>query len=375
MSEPALNLMKWTFKLGRFFGIDVFLHFTFLVLLAIIWGSSLISRGPSAALEATALWLAVFTCVLLHEYGHALTARAYGIRTRDITLLPMGGLARLEKMPDNPWQEIVVAVAGPAVNVVIAALLGVLILVTGGFGPVENLDLGVAGGSFWQRLFAINIGLVVFNLLPAFPMDGGRVLRGVLGLMIDPVRATKIAAVVGQGMAVVFVLVAFFAQAPMLFLIAFFVWIGAQAEVGASEERSVLEGVVVRQAIMTDFHTLGVFDGLRDASALVLRGSQQDFPVLEGGPDGRVAGVLTRAGLMRGLAAHGLDGRVVEAMDRDLPVVQADDLLEEVLPGLRETGCSAAPVYAGGQLVGLLTMENIGELMMIRSALNRRRPR
>jgi Zn-dependent protease len=360
--------MKWRLKLGRFLGIDVFLHFTFLILLAVIWGSSLLVRGPSAALEATALWVAIFGCVLLHEYGHALAARVYGIRTHDITLLPIGGLARLEKMPDKPVQEILVAIAGPAVNVAIAALLGVLILARGGFQPLDELD--VARGSFLQRLFAINIGLVVFNMLPAFPMDGGRVLRGLLALTMDHPRATRIAAVVGQGMAVLFVIIAVLTKAPMLFLIAFFVWIGAQAEVGASEARSVLSGVIVRQAMITDYHTLTIFDSLRDASTLVLRGSQQDFPVLEGGPDSRVAGVLTRAALMRALASHGLDGRVADAMDREVSVVQADDPLEEVLPRLRETGASVSPVYADGRLVGLLTMENIGELMMIRSAVN-----
>jgi len=364
--------MKWSLKLGRFLGIDVFLHFTFLILLAVIWGSSLLTRGPSAALEATGLWVAIFGCVLLHEYGHALAARVYGIRTHDITLLPIGGLARLEKMPDKPAQEIIVAVAGPAVNVVIAAVLGAIILATGGFQPMEELD--VARGSFLQRLFAINVGLVLFNMLPAFPMDGGRVLRGALALGMDHTKATRIAAVVGQGMAVLFVIVAFFAKAPLLFLIAFFVWIGAQAEVGASEVRSVLAGVLVRQAMLTDYQTLGLFDTLRDASTLVLQGSQQDFPVVESGLDGRVAGVLTRAGLMRALAAHGLDGRVADAMEREVPGVQADDLLEAVLPRLRESGTTATPVYSAGRLIGLLTMENIGELMMIRSALNQARP-
>lgn len=363
--------MKWSFKLGRFLGIDVFLHYTFLILLLVIWGSSLLTRGPSAALEATGLWLAIFGCVLLHEYGHALAARAYGIRTHDITLLPIGGLARLERMPDKPWQEIVVALAGPAVNVVIAALLGAIILAGGGFQPFEELD--VARGGFLQRLFTINLGLVLFNLLPAFPMDGGRVLRGVLALGMDHGKATRIAAAIGQGMAVLFVIVAFFGKAPMLFLIAFFVWIGAQAEVGASEVRSVLAGVIVRQAMLTDYKALTIFDTLRDASTLVLRGSQQDFPVVEGGAGGRVAGVLTRAALMRALAEHGLDGRVAGAMERDVPGVQADELLEEVLPRLRERGATATPVYAGGRLVGLLTMENIGELMMIRSALNQSR--
>lgn len=363
--------MRWSFKLGRFLGIDVYLHFTFLILLAVIWGSAWLTRGPASALEATALWVSIFGCVLLHEYGHALAARGYGIRTHDITLLPIGGLARLEKMPDKPAQEIVVALAGPAVNVVIAAILAAVILASGGFQPMAEID--VARGGFLQRLFTINIGLVIFNMLPAFPMDGGRVLRGLLALGMDHPRATKVAAVIGQGMAVIFVIVAFFAQAPMLFLIAFFVWIGAQAEVGASEARSVLSGVIVRQAMITDYQTLSLFDTLRDASTLVLRGSQQDFPVVESGLEGRVAGVLTRAGLMRALAAHGLDGRVADAMDRDVPGVQADELLEEVLPRLREAGTSATPVFAGGRLIGLLTMENIGELMMIRSALSQTR--
>lgn len=360
--------MKWRLKLGRFLGIDVYLHVTFLILLVVVWGTAMAAHDALAAFQATGLWVAVFGCVLLHEYGHALAARFYGISTHDITLLPIGGLARLEKMPEKPAQEIVVAVAGPAVNVVIAIGLAVVLFAGGLFRPVDEVD--VTRGSFLLQLFYINIGLVVFNMLPAFPMDGGRVLRGVLALVMDHGKATRIAATVGQVMAVLFVIVAFFAGKPMLFLIAFFVWIGGQAEVGASEAHNVLAGVTVRQAMLTDFDSLSIYDSLREATVLILRGSQQDFPVVESGADGRVAGVLTRAGLMRALAAHGPDGRVVDAMVRDVPGVPVDGLIEDVLPPLREQGVQAAPVYDGGRLVGLLTMENIGEFMMIRSALS-----
>lgn len=245
--------MKWSLKLGKLLGIDVYVHFTFLLLLAFLgFVSWRATQNVEAALRGVAFTVALFGCVVLHELGHALMARRYGIPTRDITLLPIGGIARLERMPERPIQELWVALAGPAVNVVIAALLLIWLAATGGFAPVE--ELGLTGGSFWPRLMWLNLFLVAFNLLPAFPMDGGRVLRALLAMRLGRRRATAIAANVGQGMAILFGIVGFFHN-PFLIFIAIFVYLGAQAEAGMVEMQSALAGLRVRDAMMTRFRT------------------------------------------------------------------------------------------------------------------------
>src|SRR5512139_1754857 len=220
--------MKWQWKLGRFAGIDVFVHATFLLLIGWVGYSQwLENRNWGDVLNGILFILALFLCVVLHEYGHALTARKFGIKTRDITLYPIGGVARLERMPDKPIQEFWVALAGPAVNLVIAAVLFGWLFFTGAFIPVSQLTLSTV--PFIERLAVINLSLVLFNLLPAFPMDGGRVLRSLLAMRLDQVRATNIAATVGQGMAILFGIAGFFGN-PFLILIAFFVWFGASQE-------------------------------------------------------------------------------------------------------------------------------------------------
>ena len=195
--------MKWSTKIGTFAGIDVYVHTTFLILIGWVafvhWQAG---NNASAAVEGVAFVLALFACVVLHEFGHALMARRFGIRTRDITLLPIGGVARLERMPEDPRQELWVALAGPAVNVVIAVALFVVLQVTGTLAPLSTLN--VASGSFFERLMVVNVFLVGFNMLPAFPMDGGRVLRAALAIRMDYTRATQIAANIGQGMAFLF---------------------------------------------------------------------------------------------------------------------------------------------------------------------------
>jgi len=231
--------MRNSLRLGTLFGIPVNLHWTFLLLLGFVAFSQAFAYGSvSAALGGVVFVSAIFGCVVLHEFGHALAARRYGIATRDVTLLPIGGVARLERMPDDPRQELVVALAGPAVNVVIAGLLGIWLVLTG-FGAASGLSL--TGGSFVARLLSVNLALVVFNMLPAFPMDGGRVLRALLARRLSYVRATDLAAKIGRGMAVLFAIAGLLWN-PMLILIALFVWTGAGKEAEMVRRREAFSG-------------------------------------------------------------------------------------------------------------------------------------
>lgn len=357
--------MKWSLKIGRWLGIDVYLHVSFVLLLAILalahW---LPERSLAAAAAGTLFFLALFACVLLHEYGHALMARRYGIPTRDITLLPIGGVARLERMPDKPSQELWVALAGPAVNVGIAAVLGLWLTLTHSWEPLAGLS--ATRGSFAERLLAVNLFLVLFNLLPAFPMDGGRVLRALLAMSLEPARATRIAARIGQGMAVVFGLAGLVVN-PMLLLIAVFVWFGAAQEAASAEVKSSFAGVTARDVMVTDFRALSPQDTAGDAVRLLLAGTQTDFPVLE---NGRMVGVLSSLGLMSALRTFGEGARIGDIMDSDIAAIEADEPLERALARFDAGSRQMVPVVWRGGLVGLLTAENIAEFLTIRAALN-----
>jgi Zn-dependent protease len=363
--------MKWSFRIGRISGIDVYVHFTFLLLLAWFVLANLSREGgPEVALRETAFVLLVFGIVVLHELGHALAARRYGIRTRDITLLPIGGVARLERMPDDPRQELVVALAGPAVNVVLAAGLYIGMLWAGQFiDPSKPLPLG----GLVVKLFVVNVFLAVFNMIPAFPMDGGRVLRALLALRMDYVRATQVAANIGQGLALLFGFIGLIGipgtpiePNPLLAFIALFVWIGAAQEAGMVQVRAALGGIPVEHAMIRDFRTLTPTDTLGVATGHILNGFQQDFPVLD---DGRLAGVLTRADLLAALAERGATAPVGEIMKRDIATAEPAEMLEHALARLDQCSCPALPVVRNGDVVGILTPENIGEFVMIRSAL------
>ncbi len=359
--------MKWSWKLGSVAGIGLYVHATFFLLIAWVGITYWLAGGSAAALDGIAFILALFACVVLHELGHALTARRYGILTRDITLLPIGGVSRLERIPDDPRQEVWVSVAGPAVNVVIAAALYAWLLLSQTWRPLSALTM--AGGPFFERLLLVNVSLAVFNLLPAFPMDGGRVLRALLAMRMDYVRATQVSAHVGQAMALVFGLLGLFTN-PFLVFIAFFVWIGAAQEASMVQMRSALSGIPVSRAMLTDFHTLAPEDPTKRVLELILAGSQQDFPVVDGGQGGRLAGVLLRSDVLKTLA-QGADWRVRDIMRREFEVVDAADMLDTAFARLRSCNCHTLPVTSRGALVGLLTMENVGEFLRIQSALGR----
>jgi Zn-dependent protease/CBS domain-containing protein len=363
--------MRWSWRIARLAGIDVFLHWTFLILL--VWlVVAHATAGASAAeiAEGVGLVLAVFACVVFHELGHALTARRYGIQTRDITLLPIGGVARLERIPEEPRQELLIAVAGPAVNVAIAAILFGLISVIDRVGRIYEIDPeNLTGTSFLVNLLWFNVAMVLFNLLPAFPMDGGRVLRALLATRMSRVRATHIASVVGQGMAILFGAAGILLPNWVLLFIAIFVYLGAAAEAQAVEMRAILGGVDVRDAMATRFVSLAAGDPLDRAIDELLAGHQQDFPVLEGE---RVVGIIFRNDLFAALKKGPAGLTVGDVMSTECKSVDAHARLDKTVTGMQASGCPSLLVTDNGRLVGLLTSENIGEWTIIQSALRER---
>ncbi len=360
--------MIWSWKVGRLFGIPVYLHTTFVLLMGFILLAGWRQDGNLAAAIGGVLFiLAIFATIVLHELGHALTARQFGIHTKDITLLPIGGIARLERMPDVPRHELWVALAGPAVNLVIAAIVFGIATVA---GAQPALGLPTANVGTLDRFIATNVWLAVFNLIPAFPMDGGRVLRALLAERIDYVRATQVAASLGQGIALFFGVVGFLSN-PFLVFVALMVWVGASEESLAVQTRSALAGIPVTHAMMTDFRVLDAGAPLQDAVALVLAGAQRDFPVTE---RGRLAGVLTRDALVAALAAGHAAGPVAQAMSREFHTAEAHELLEVAFRRLQGCPCHVLPVLRGNQIIGLLTPENVGEFIMFRGVVPSPRP-
>jgi Zn-dependent protease/predicted transcriptional regulator len=355
--------MKWSLRLGRFLGIDVYLHFTFLVFLALVW---YLTRESFTTL---AFFVAAFTCVTLHEYGHALTARKFGIGTHDITLLPIGGVARLEKMPDRPFHELLVAIAGPAVNLVIAVVLYLICRATG-TDPLLGVDEIIRGRrDLLVTLMWWNVTMIIFNMLPAFPMDGGRVLRAILAMNMNYAKATRWAANVGKVMALIFAYYAIFHVGHiMLIIIAFFVWSGASQEAAMAEQKVALDGVFVRDAMITDFRRVSPEETSGTMAQLILQGWQTDFPVTY---DGQVVGLVTWQDVIAGLnVSHTVV--VSSFMRHPVPSCLPGEKLEDVLERMKMDGLPLLPVVEEGRLLGLVTPENTVEFMAIRRALDRR---
>ncbi|HOJ33699.1 MAG TPA: site-2 protease family protein [Candidatus Hydrogenedentes bacterium] len=356
--------MRWSWRIGRIAGIDIYFHVTFLIL--VLWvalASWARSQSVADALRGVIFIGVLFGIVVLHELGHALAARRYGIRTRYITLLPIGGVARLEHMPDDPKQELVVSVAGPAVNAVLALA---------GFGLLFSMA-GISALTPWPMLSMkplvefvwINVVLAVFNLVPAFPMDGGRVLRALLALRMDYLRATTIAAGIGQALALLIGFAGLFFN-PFLVFIALFVWIGAAEESSMVQMRSALGGIPVRRAMITEYHSLTPEDPLAKAIEFIMSGFQHDFPVVAGG---RVVGILPYKSLMKALSERGAAALVGECMETDFPTANPNEMLNSVFARIGRDNYQFVPVIREDTLEGILTPENLAEFLMINAAL------
>lgn len=356
--------MPWSIPVARIAGTQVRIHMTFILFLIWIGGSSWRAGGQEAAVASVVFMVLLFACVLAHEFGHILAARRYGIRTPEVTLWPIGGLARLERIPEKPREELAVAVAGPLVNVVIAA--GIFLALGTGFGGTDLADLDNPNLSLLARLGAANVVLVVFNLIPAFPMDGGRVLRALLAMRMNYAEATRVAARIGQGAAYLFALAGLFGN-PMLIVIGLFIYLAASAESQDVAFRTATQGLPVHAGMIGPIEALSPSATLDDAVDLMLRTSQKEFPVVDG--SGLPRGLLTRDGLILALRNGDPATPVLDVMTRDLPTVLAWQPLDEAMTMLSASKASAVLVVdRERRLVGLLTPENIGEMMMVRSA-------
>lgn len=358
--------MRWSYRIGRFAGIDVYVHATFPLLLAVLLVTQLMGGDPvTSALLGTAFLLALFVCVLLHEFGHALAARRFGIATRDITLLPIGGLARLERLPERPARELVVALAGPAVNVAIAAFLFFGSSLAGRVLPATDASAGVI--AFVNQLIYVNLALVVFNMLPAFPLDGGRVLRAVLALGMPHVKATQIAARVGQGFAVVFAVAGVFLN-PFLVLIGVFVWWAARQEASFVRRKAGLSGHRVGAAVQTHLYSLSPYDRAVNALQLSMRSAQPFFPIVH---EDRVLGLVSLEDLTQGVTRLGPGVSVGELMSRRHPPVSWNAPLDRTLMQMQASGAEAVPVVHRGRFAGVLTLENIRGFLRVQEAASR----
>ncbi len=361
-----------SWPLFRIGGTEVRLHPTFFLLLAWVGAVGWARGGPPEAWHGIAFIVLLFACVVAHEFGHIWAARRYGIATRDVTLLPIGGVASLERMPEKPSQEIVVALAGPAVNVVIAAALLAVMAATGeGFDSRQLAELERAQSSLLMQLAAANIALVLFNLIPAFPMDGGRVLRAMLASQVGYVRATQAAANVGQMIAVVLGFLGLFGN-PLLILVAVFVFLAASGEAGYVQARDLTRGRRAGDVMITSFATLGVQSSVAAAADLLLRTTQHEFPVTDGA--GRLRGIVTREVIVAALAREGEDAPVMDIMLRDVPQVEESACLEAVHERMLQEGTRFVGIAdQNGIFLGYLTPENIAEMVMIGTARAARR--
>lgn len=359
--------MSWSISIGSVNGTAIRLHFTFILFLVWMGASLYLQGGVPAAVSGITFIVLLFLCVVLHEFGHILAARHFGIHTPEVVLLPIGGVSRLERIPERPREELIMALAGPAVTLAIAVAL---ITALGGLPDPRDILAATSGRTLLAQLAYANLVLLVFNLVPAFPMDGGRVLRALLSARLGHVRGTRIAATTGQILAIIFGIIGLVAGDIVLVLVAFFVYLAAGAEAGLAQMRVVTSGIPAREAMVTAFESLPGRAPIVDAAEALLRTSQQEFPVLD--DEGRFQGILTRAGIVKALDELGGQTPVAQAMQADIPVISQWDHLDGVFDLLRDGTPAVAVTGSDGRLVGLITWENLLERLLLSQARTRR---
>ncbi len=362
-------MKRWSLFIGSYAGIKVFIHWTFWIIIGWIFLMHFqMGHGRSEGLAGVVFILVLFACVVLHEFGHALTAKRYGIPTQDITLYPIGGVASLNKIPDKPGQELAVALAGPAVNLAIAGVLYAALAFSGKLAPLSETNL-IGMNNFWFNLMIANIILALFNLIPAFPMDGGRVLRALLAFRMDKLQATNIAAKVGQFLAILFVFFGFFTNFWLVF-IGLFIFLGASGEAAYEQQKAVLKGVKVKDVMLKNVPSLPAH--LSIGAALHSATSTQDsiFLVTE---QGLQKGLLTLQDLIDGLQETEIEAPLSQIMRTDFEAIHEDMPLSDALEKAFHSGIEAAPVVDRGQVVGVLSKKHIQEKLELNKQLKKLR--
>ncbi len=377
--------MGTSITLFRFYGIDMRVHWSFL-LIVVYYAFIFSAAGPNPAVGAlygVLMILLLFTFVTLHELGHALVAKYYKVNVPHITLLPIGGVASLERMPDKPLQEFLIAVAGPLVNLVFAAILspfaGFVLVNAANEGRITLNALDVGGSFFnlWRfaqtpglgnllvNLALTNLALALFNLLPAFPMDGGRILRALLAMSMPYVQATRIAVVVGRLMAALFAIWGIMGGGIFLLLIAFFVYVGGGAELESVESRAVLKNVRAERALTPSAINLYASERVSRAVELVMSTYQTDYPVLD--LSSRFIGVLTRPRLIQALRELGPDARVVDVMipAESVPTAAPHDTLDQLWEKMVMGGSRVVAVKEDAEFRGLITLDDVSEIFAV----------
>ena len=369
MSHAATAMgRRWSFSIGSVLGTEVRIHFTFMLLLLWVGASGWLASGPAAAVNIVTLLVLVFACVVLHEFGHILAARHYGVRTPEVVLLPIGGVSRLERIPEEPRQEFVIAIAGPLVTLAIAL---VLIVVLGGLPKSDVVEKSQGLYGIVAQLAYINLGLFVFNLLPAFPMDGGRVLRAGLAAWFGHERGTRMAAGVGQMAAVLLGIAGIYSNNIILVLIAVFIYFAAGSETGISELRGITAGRPASETMITNFLPLQGSAPVSEAATALIRTEQREFPIVDG--HGHPIGLLTREGIVHALMEGGPDTPIAWAMQGEIPTVTRATRMDDIVPLLAGGANAVLVTDEQGCCLGYITWENLMEKLLISRALRSRR--
>jgi len=354
--------MKWSFEVTRLFGIPLRIHVTFLLLLLFVaMGGGPATEGASPLNRVVTVVL-VFACVVVHELAHSLTAMRFGVNVRAIVLLPIGGVSQMQEMPEDPVQEIKVSVVGPATSLLLAAVFFVLASAAGeDVTPRDAARFTIFGPNLLTNLFWINLALGLFNILPAFPMDGGRVLRGILATRMDHTKATRLAVEIGQAIAILMFFLGVFYN-WFLALIAIFIYLGAEGEEHITMLRATLRKVPVSRAMLTSIDTVSPGDSLRSVVERACHTLQADFPVVEGD---NVVGLLPKEVIFPAIHEKPAETPVSEIMKKEFLSATRRDTLDHVFQKMQGQGVSLVPIIEEGKLIGMINLEQIGKYHMM----------
>ncbi len=354
---------------GTYWGIPIKIHWTFSLLFLILMGIGWYNGAKNIELLSYALFIILmFVCVILHEYGHALTARKYGVKTLDIIISPIGGIARLQKLPDRPIHELAVAIAGPLVNLGIALILFLFTWVfftEKSFSPPEeSLELITTPQGFIALLIYINCILCIFNLVPAFPMDGGRILRAFLSMQFGKVDGTRYASIIGRILAIIFILIGFITQHIMLVFIGIFVFLMARSENKQMVIRSKLSGALAKDIMNTQFSKFHLSTKLREIYEGYIRGGEKNYLIFDS--MGNVSGVLPELFIKNAFKEDELDKTANDYMSNNIYYADEDITLDKLFEGMNLNGVSMAIIKNGDQILGVIDHQMLYNFIQLR---------